>query len=189
MKKVIAVVGPIASGKTTVANILADKYEFSCYRLNQALYDEVDRRGLDRTERVVLQDVADDMRAKDGPAVLAKIITETIKKEDGENYVIESIRNHNEVLEIKKSFGEEVTVISVDTPIEIRYKRAVERKGQYKEQELTFEEFKRNSERDLGEGNAENEQNVKKCMELADIEISNEGTIDELDEKIEDIIK
>ncbi len=53
---------------------------------------------------------------------------------------------------------------------------------------MTFEEFKKNSDRDLGVGNAENEQNVQKCIDLADVEVLNDGTLEELEEKIQKIL-
>lgn len=191
MSRIIAIVGPIAAGKTTAAKILVNK-GYKHYKLSQALYDECDRRGVDREDRVVLQDVGDDMRSKEGLAVLAKHTINKIVNDDPENknkYVIESIRNHNELTELKKQFGNELITLNITAPIEDRYQRAIERKVQYKEHDLTFEEFKRNDTRDLGVGNAENEQNVAKCMELADKEIQNIAGIIELEKKIEQAIK
>ena len=190
MKKYIAIVGPIGAGKTTVSDILIEEFGYVRYKISQGLYDEVERRGLERT-RIILQDVGDDLRNLKGPGVLSKLAVEKLKKDgvdQSKKIVFESIRNHNEILVLQEEYGDELFVISVDTPLEVRYKRAVERKGQYNEQDTTFEEFKKIAERDLGKGNGENEQNVLKCMELADIEISNDGTLEDLKKKVETLV-
>lgn len=191
MKKFIAIVGPIASGKTTAAKFLAENgYEHR--RLNEGIYEEADKQGLDRENREHLQDVGDKLREERGVAVLADMVIQKIQEEyDGEKkYVIESIRNHNELLAMEEAFEDSFYVIAVDAPVETRFERAVEREGQYKEQDMTFELFKKISDRELGEGNAENEQNVLKCMEMAHVVIENTGDLETLHKKVlEEIMK
>ncbi|MBD3363352.1 AAA family ATPase [Candidatus Dojkabacteria bacterium] len=187
MKKYIAIVGTIAAGKTTACKYFQQK-GYIHYKLSQGIYDEADKRGLDRTDRVILQDLGDELRENHGVDVLAKIIIKKIKKDDdSKKYVFDSIRNHNEILTLQKAFGKDLVVIAIDAPIKLRYKRAVERKGQYKEQNLTFQEFKKNNDRDLGKGNAENEQNVIKCISLADYNVQNTGSLKQLKSKLDKI--
>lgn len=191
MYKYIAIVGPIAAGKTTVAEIIKKHYGYPIYKLSQGIYDEADKRGLDREDRVVLQNLGDELREKYGVDVLAqlvitKILLPTNQDQDDNNQgaVIESIRNHNEVIRLQKEFGKDMLVISVNATMEARYERAVKREGQYKEQNLTFEEFKQIAIRDLGEENDEAGQNVIKCMALADIKIENTGDLKQLEREV-----
>jgi dephospho-CoA kinase len=193
MYEYIAIVGPIAAGKTTVADILRDNYGFATYKLSQGIYDEADRLGLDREDRVVLQDLGDKLRKEQGVDVLAKLAINKILRQAQDDkdakFVIESIRNHNEVLRLQQELGDKLYVIAVDAPMEVRYERAVKREGQYKEQHLSFEEFKKIAERDLGKESDEAGQNVIKCMQLADVKVDNSGTKEELEVKLKEIIE
>lgn len=192
MYKYIAIVGPIAAGKTTLAEILKKKYGYSIYKLSQGIYDEADKKGLDREDRVVLQNLGDELRKEHGVAVLAKLAVGKILRQaqDDKNakFIIESIRNHNEVIKLKEEFGNDLIVIGVDAPMELRYERAVKREGQYKEQHLTFEEFKEIAERDLGKESDESGQNVIKCMQHAEHIIQNTGDKDALEKDVLEIL-
>ncbi|MBP9758268.1 AAA family ATPase [Candidatus Dojkabacteria bacterium] len=188
MFKYIAIVGPIAAGKTTVAEIIKKKFGYPIYKLSQGIYDEADKRGLDREDRVVLQNLGDELREKFGVAVLAKLVIEKILRSTQDDKmqgaIIESIRNHNEVILLKKEFGKDLLVISVDAPMKLRYERAVKREGQYKEQHLSYAEFKEIAKRDLGHKSDEKGQNVIKCMELSDCKLENTGDIKSLENKL-----
>ena len=198
MYKYIAIVGPIAAGKTTVAEIIKKHYGYPIYKLSQGIYDEADKRGLDREDRVVLQNLGDELREKFGVDVLAQLVITKIlqpvlrsatkgkqdQDDNNQGAIIESIRNHNEVIRLQKEFGKDLLVISVNATMEARYERAVKREGQYKEQNLTFEEFKQIAIRDLGEENDEAGQNVIKCMALADIKIENTGDLKQLEREV-----
>jgi len=192
MFKYIAVVGPIAAGKTTVAEIIKKKFGYPIYKLSQGIYDEADKRGLDREDRVVLQNLGDELREKFGVDVLAQLVISKIlkkfqddeKENEKQGAIIESIRNHNEVILLKKEFGKDLLVISVDAPMKLRYERAVKREGQYKEQHLSYAEFKEIAKRDLGHKSDEKGQNVIKCMELSDCKLENTGDIKSLENKL-----
>lgn len=188
MKKYVAVVGTIAAGKTTTADILKDMgYQY--YKLSSALIVEAEKRGLPKLDRTILQDIGDELREERGNGVLAELAFEKIKNEPEKNWVIDSIRNHHEVMTLQKLFGNDLIVISVDTPMEVRYQRSIDRGEKYNENKLTFEEFIKIDKRDRGEGNDENEQNVIKCMELADFHVSNDSTIQDLHSKVLELVK
>lgn len=175
MKKHVAIVAPIGSGKTTAAKFFEDK-GFKLYKLSSAIYEEADKRGIDRKDRTSLQDLGDEMRAKGGLTVLADIAVKKAQENLEVGYVFDSIRNHNELKALRKAFGDDLLILAIDAHIKVRYKRVVERKGQYKEQETTFDQFLKINERDLGLGNEENEQNVAKCLDMAEETIDNSTT-------------
>lgn len=188
MKKHIAVVAPIGAGKTTLTDFFLKK-GFRYYKLTIPIYDECDELGLDREDRAILQDVGDDLRKKLGLDALAQIAIKKVKSSPSDRFVIDSIRNHNELKLLMSELGDDLLVMTVTAPIEVRYKRIVQRKGQYKEDEKSFEEFKIDDKRDLGIGNAENEQNVQKCIDMAQVSIDNSGTKEEFDGRIRKLYK
>lgn len=173
-KQHLAIVAPIGAGKTTVAKYFVSK-GFELYKLSYALYEEVDKRGMDKNDRTTLQDVGDDMRASMGSDALAQVALKQIRESPKSRFVIESIRNHHELSLLRKELGDKLLILAIDAPLEIRYDRVVKRQGQYNEQETTFEEFKKVNDRDLGIGNKSNEQNVAKCLKMADVNILNDG--------------
>ncbi len=183
MKKHIAVVAPIGAGKTTLTEFFKDK-GFRYYKLTIPIYDECDRLGLDREDRAILQDVGDDLRKKLGLDALAQIAIKKIRNDPSDRFIIDSIRNHNELKLLMSELDDDLLVMTVTAPIEVRYKRIVQRKGQYKEDKKSFEEFKIDDKRDLGIGNAENEQNVQKCIDMAQVSIDNSRTKEEFNKKI-----
>ncbi|HET8690217.1 MAG TPA: AAA family ATPase, partial [Candidatus Saccharimonadales bacterium] len=67
--KIIAIVGMPGSGKGTTVEHLEEKYNLPKVYFGGMVYDEVKKRGLD----IVMDErmVREDMREKEGPAVLA----------------------------------------------------------------------------------------------------------------------
>ncbi|MFH1546893.1 MAG: AAA family ATPase, partial [bacterium] len=102
MVKHIAVVAPIGAGKTTLAEYFQSK-GFNLYKLTYAIYDECDRRGLDREDRTILQDIGDELRKKLGFDALAQFALKEVDKNKNSRYVIDSIRNHNELKLLMKT--------------------------------------------------------------------------------------
>ncbi len=189
MKKIIAVVGTIGSGKSTAAKIIAEKIGAEVYKLSQVIYAEADKLGLVRTDRKILQKVGDNLRLEGGYGVLARrFIEDVYAKNPEKRYVIESIRNYHELEELKTKFGEELQIISVDAPLEVRYKRVVERQGQYKEQEMNFEEFQKINDLDLYGTGDENSQTVAKCLAMAEVSIDNSDGAEELEAQINKVL-
>lgn len=129
-KKYIAIVAPIGAGKTTAAKFFQDK-GFGAYKLSYAIYEEADKRGLDKEDRTTLQDLGDELRRKNGLTVLAEAAIRKVAQSD-KNFVIESIRNHHELKFLKDKLGDKLIILAIDAPNSIRYKRVVDRKGQYK---------------------------------------------------------
>lgn len=186
MKKYIAVVAPIGAGKTTLSDFFIKK-GFKYYKLTYPIYDECDRLGLDRADRTTLQDIGDKLRKELGFDALAQLAVKRVKERADKSFVIDSIRNHNELKRLLKELGDDLLIVAIAAPIKVRYKRVVGRKGQYREQYKSFKEFKKDNDRDLGIGNKENEQNVQKCIDMAQVVVNNSGTEKDFVIKLEDL--
>lgn len=75
-------------------------------------------------------------------------------------------------------------LLAVDAPIEVRYARARARGRD--EAAATLDEFRRKEELEMA-GN-ETDQQLALCMAMADRTIVNDGTIEELRRKVEDLL-
>ena len=174
--------GPNASGKGEAIKYLVEKHKFVCYSLSDILRSELKTRGLE-INRDNLIAIGNELREKQGPAVLAKMTVEKIKNMP--QAIVDSIRNPFEIEELKNSL-KDFKLIGITADIKIRYERAKKRKREG-ENEITFEEFaakeeKENSSQHTG-------QQLAKCFEMADVKIDNSGGLEELYKKIEKILK
>jgi dephospho-CoA kinase len=177
---IIGLAGRIAGGKGVISEYFKEK-GFEYLSLSQEVRDEAKKRGI-ALERKALQNLGNLMREEEGQGVLANRVINKIEKE--KNYIIDGIRNSGEVEKLKEAFREEFHLISVDAELEIRWRNAQNR-GKESDPK-TFEEFLEADKRDFEE-NLENGQQVKKCMSLADYSCLNNGTIEELREKLKSI--
>jgi dephospho-CoA kinase len=183
--KVIGLTGTMGSGKNTIKNILLRK--FNCYHvtLSDVIRGEVEKkRGT--FNRTKLQDMGDEMRQKYGTHILALLAIEYFSR-DKEMIVVDGIRNPGEVEYLKKKFGLNFSLIAVDAPLEARFKRIAGR-GDPKDPK-TIEEFEQADRRDKGEGQPEYGQHVAACVQLADHKIENNGTPEQLEQKIDEVMK
>lgn len=175
---IIGLTGTNASGKGEVSNYLRSK-RFQYISLSDIVREEADAQGLERT-RANLIKIGNGLREKGGADILAKKTIEKIKQE---NVVIDSIRNLAEAKAVKAL--KDSKLIAVDAPIELRYKRSQQR--MLDRDKVSFEDFKKLEE-------AENlktttGQQLKQCMGGADKLIINDGTIQDLQNKVDEIIK
>lgn len=118
----------MGSGKGTVVDYLVEKYSWPKVYFGGMVYDEVAKRGLD-----IVKDekfVREDMREKEGPAVLAKRIAKKADElfQDGNEVVVaDGLYSWSEYQHLAKEFGPELTVIAVVVPKHLRYKRVTSR--------------------------------------------------------------
>jgi len=162
---IIGLTGKNCSGKDSVADILEAK-GFERHSLSDAIRDEIRRRGKEITRDELIR-VGNELRTKEGPGTLAKRILQLLKTK---NAVIVSIRNPGEIAELRKH--QDFTLIGVDAPVDIRFRRNVERNREKAPTTLT--QFTADEER---ENRADpNNQQLDACLALADIRIMNDGT-------------
>ncbi len=174
---IIGLTGTNASGKGVLAEILKKK-GFEYHSLSDVIRDELQSKNEQITRKALIIE-GNRLRKQSGPAVLAMLVKNRIKSP---KVVIDSIRNTFEIDELKK-LGNFI-LIALDAPINLRYERAIER-GRL-ENASTPEEF-RNMEQREKSGNILHQQ-IDQCMKLADHLIINDGTVEELEKKIDRIL-
>ncbi len=131
--KVVAVVGMTGSGKGTLVDYLTKTLGAQKIYFGGMVYEEVERRGLDivKDERAVRED----MRAKEGPAVLAKRASARAKEllAAGEDLVIlDGVYSWSEDTYLRELFGEAYVSVAVVGAKPLRYRRVTARKDAHR---------------------------------------------------------
>lgn len=182
-KIVIGLVGPIASGKGEVVKILVAK-GYRPYSLSDRIREEITQRGLE-VNRTNLNFVSNNLRQNFGADILAKRTSELIEKGEDELAVIDAIRNPFEIKYLQNKFGAKIIGVVADQKrrFELFLKRGTNIAGIE-----TWEQFKELDNRELAQEGIHKQQ-VKACLNLADIVIENNGTVEDLRANVEDFIR
>lgn len=178
---IIGVVGPIASGKSILSDMLVQK-GFTKLSFSAEVREEANIRGIP-IERKHLQDLGNKMRKEQGGDYWAQRIISKI--EPNKKYIIEGIRNLHEVHALKKLSN--FKLIAVDAPIEKRFQWIMLRGKDSDPSSL--EKVKIIDARDRGHGEDEHGQQVSACIEMAEIKIMNDSTKEKLRRNMEKLLK
>lgn len=171
------------AGKDTVCDYLVSK-GFAKFVFSDVIRGELIKEGIAET-RANMQAKGNELREKFGSGFIAEKLVEKIKQSNSKLALVSGVRNPGEVEELKKQEG--FFLISVDAPLELRYKRGLERKDS--KDFVSFEEFKNLDARDKGLEQKESGQQNGKAMQMADFTIQNSGSEKELFEKVEEILE
>jgi len=176
--KIIGITGTLGAGKGTIVDYLVSKKGFMHFSVRQYLTEVIEKEGLpvNRDSMVV---TANRIRSEQNPAFIIQELYKNAKKER-KNAVIESIRTPGEV-EFLKQQGNFI-LLAVDADAKIRYERIKNRKSST--DNIDFITFLENEKREMTSIDPNN-QNIRKCIEMADIVLDNNGSIEELYKQIE----
>jgi dephospho-CoA kinase len=180
--KIIGITGTIGAGKGTIVDYLVNKKNFKHFSARAFLVEEIEKRGLEnnRDNMVIM---ANGLREKNSPSFVADELFKRAKV-SGQNCVIESLRTVGEIESLKNKGN--FTLLAVDADPKIRYERILKRLTST--DNVSFEKFLADEKREM-ESTDPNKQNLKKCIEMADFVIDNNGTLEELNSKLEEILK
>lgn len=173
---IIGITGTLGAGKGTVVEYLKTK-GFGHYSASGFITEEIVRRGLP-VNRDTMREVADSLRQTNGPGYVAGELLKRAHASGG-GAIIESIRSVGEA-EYLKSHG--AVLWAVDADIRTRYERIVKRKSE--KDSVSFEHFAEQEKKESD--NAEPyKMNLPKCIAMADVVITNNGTEEELFTQVE----
>ncbi|WP_290596955.1 MULTISPECIES: AAA family ATPase [unclassified Archaeoglobus] len=177
--KVIAFVGYPLSGKSTAAQI-ARELGIPVVVMGDAVREEAIRRGLELTDEN-LGRVASELRQKEGMDAIAKRCIPKIRDEARKSgvVVVDGIRGIAEVERFKKAFGDDFVLISIESPLEVRFERAKTRKRSDDVENL--EDLMKRDKREESWG-------LKEAMEIADFTIENKGNYEDFIETVRQIL-
>jgi len=177
--KIIAFVGLPLSGKSTAAKV-AEELGIPVVVMGDIVREEVKRRGLELTDENAGK-VATELREKEGMDAIAKRCIPIIREKAKEKgiVVVDGIRGIAEVERFKKEFGDDFILINIESPIEMRFERALKRKRD--DDIKTIEELKKRDERELS-------WNMGEAIKVANFTIENTSDIQTFIDKIRDLL-
>lgn len=174
---VIGVVGTFASGKDTVAEYIASK-GYTYFATADEIRHDMVAEGIP-VDRDSMTAYVTQKRAEHGNAYFTRRV---IAKISGDA-VFASMRHPDEVRELQKLA--DFYLIAVDAPIELRFQRAQLRKrigdGE------TLESFRAKEEREMT--GATGGHQLGEVIAMADYQISNRGTLEELHAKTDELLE
>lgn len=177
-KVIIGLAGEMSSGKGTIAHYLVDRYRFVQFRYSDMLRDllgrlhlPISRENLARTSSMI--------RETFGQDIMSRVIAEDAKSE-AVSVVVDGIRRHQDIEHLREAKNFFLVYIEVDE--RVRYERLVARSENAGDATKTFEEFQK-------EQQAEADSQVTALRNDARFIINNNGNLEELYRKIDEIVQ
>lgn len=177
---ILGLTGKNASGKGEVANVLQEG-GFHYLSLSDLLREELQQRGLKVTRENLIQ-VGREMREQYGSGCLADKALQKIEVD--KHYIVDSIRNPGEVRVLKRN--KNFHLIHVTALPETRFERMRARQREGDPQSL--EQFKQLELVEAGSDNP-NAQQLESTSALADVELENNGSLEELREQVKVLVR
>lgn len=176
----IGITGTNGAGKGAVVEYLVGVKGFSHYTARTVILEEIQARHLPVT-RTNMRMVANDLRKEHGAAYVIERLYAMAK--DDANAVIESIRTIGEA-EFLKEKG--ALLIAVDADRRRRYERVANKEG-HDVAHMSFEDFCTIEDREMASSEPW-DMNVFGVMQLADVRVTNDGTLSELHESVDQVL-
>ncbi len=175
----VGLVGHPSSGKDTVAAYLVDTHKFTHVSTGDMIRFYIAEHGIEGQDRDTLKMVGTMLREEHGADYLARLALQN----NSSRLIVSGLRAIAEAKMIQAAGG---IIIACTAPIEIRYERASER-GRLTDG-VTFEKFKVQEEAEASNPNLE-APNVSAVVAMADYTINNVGTLQDLHNEVDEIIK
>ena len=173
--------GRNASGKTTVCEYLRDKKGFTSCSCSDSIRAHLRQNGLEVCRENLIKG-GRELRAKGGAGVLAEMLLKSNK--DVLNLAVDSIRTPDEVNALKQQ--QSFKLIEVRVNRDIRWERMVQRGRQGDPSD--YETFVQQEEAELKASDSSG-QALDATASKADIVIDNEGDLQALYKKIDDLLR
>lgn len=179
---IVGLTGYRLCGKNLFAYHLRRNHGFRVLDFTKDVLTPILKKEGKKPTRENLIRTATKLREKQGTDILARMLCSGIK-DLGRRYVISGIRFPEEVIYIKKQYGEDFVLVGIRCSPEIRYKRA-KRKRIKEERDMSYEQF-------MKKEGLPTEKIIGETLKLTSFDVKNEKTkeefyssIDELMEKI-----
>lgn len=183
---IIGISGTFGSGKDSLAEYLYSKYNL-LHISTSDIVREFARKQYNSTDRPILRKVANELRQSYGSAVMVEKAFDRYKNasKSYNGLLVSAIRTIGEANKIHQLGG---VMVFVDAPIDVRYKRIIQRKRD-EEANVSFEEYKKREEAELSGGNRDDVQNLNAVRDICDLLLINNKTKEDFYEKAEKGLK
>ena len=176
MKSVIGIVGPIASGKDTVADYISKKLGIPVFQTSSVLREIARERNLPESRKELIL-LSRELARERGEDHLARTLLTRIKGRG----IITGMREVAQINYLRDN--SKFVLISVDAEQKIRFARLKSRKQI--DEGKTFEDFAANEKE---EDTSNNVQRLSECMKMADYRIENNSDTKSLFRKADEIL-
>ena len=164
-KIILGFVGPMASGKGTCCQYLADRYGARSHRFSTILRDILNRVYLPHT-RDNLQQVSSTLRGAFGDDLLARAIAQDVGADTGALVTVDGVRRLPDIKFLRNIEG--FFLIGISAEERVRFERITQRNENPDDEHKTFADFAR-------EGQQEAERQIAEVMSSADFTVDNNG--------------
>ena len=175
----VGITGTKGAGKGELSKLLQER-GFELFSMGDLVRKEAKERGIELTKEN-LQKLGMLLSKEEGQNFVVRRIISKVEKD--KNYVIEGFRFVEDIIPFKKR--KDFSLIGITATLEVRWKR-VESRKRADDNIVSFEEFKKY---DAIENTSIKGQNVMECLKMADFRIVNDGSLEELDEKLTSILE
>lgn len=180
---IVGITGSLGGGKGTVVEYLKEKKGFTHHSVSDMLTEVLIERGED-VNREGMNRIANEFRAASPGGPTAEVYARCQKNDDCVDVIIESQHSPAEVNYIKRLGGK---VIGVTADSDIRYERITAR-GSVKDN-VTKEEFIAQQKREEEGTGDPTKSNIFDAIKAADFVVQNNGTLEELHDQVDEILK
>ena len=178
---IIGITGTLGAGKGTIVEYLVRKKGFIHYSVRAYLLEKIKEQGL-QENRDSMFHLANELRASYGPSYVTDQLYNRAMG-SGKNCVIESIRTPGEIISLRTKGH--FYLLAADADPESRYQRILLRQSET--DQVSRKTFLENEEREMNTTDP-NKQNLRKCIEMADFIILNNGTKKDLVRQLEKVL-
>lgn len=198
----IGVTGLPGAGKGAFIDLLQPRLaeqgiEVRRYSLSDVLREEARSRGLE-VERPVLRRIANELRREEGSGVLSLMVVRQVRRELTKIsagtplvVIVDAIRNPEEVSALRQALGEKFVLVAVEAPLELLVERIAAR-ARYDEPDEFVGRKEAARQMILGESGKDEPahgHNIARCVAMADWQVDNSQSIDELAAQIDQLLE
>lgn len=177
--RIFGFTGLMASGKGAAASYFQTRYGATTFRFSTILRDILKRLSITEN-RESLARLSEVVRQAFGDDILAQAMAHDAATTTAPLVIVEGIRRIADLTYLRKLPN--FVLVAIEADAHVRYERLIKRGENAGEQSKTWEEFQKDQA-------LSTELTIAEVLNLADEHINNNGTPQELETKLDDILK